>query len=371
VDITVKQLQIFQAVVVAGSITKASRRIGLSQPSISQQLAKLEETLGSQLMVRNRTGVINLTPAGEYWFKHGDELLRRLDGMIAAHRQRFVDSSVYVRMGVTPTLRSRFVAAAARIASEQPGFVKFDLRFALTSDELVEQLKLHQLNFAIVNRDAIADDLNSFRVAELFEDPVGWIVPAAITAAEIRTALSRKNSPSSFAPALRNFVEVDINVPLRAKTSEWYRHNLPGAAPAFSTNNYVTAVDLVAEGLATTHSPLSLVPNLPATMRDRVRIIVLESLTRTPVLAMPKHLWSLSAYATIFTQLVEFCRTQYNPEMLVGETTTLEQIRLEPEPEVSRPRIAAKTKGRAALVAAAISLPLALRRAGGHTLGGT
>ena len=41
-DITLKQLQIFQAVVVAGSITKASRRVGLSQPSISQQLAKLE-----------------------------------------------------------------------------------------------------------------------------------------------------------------------------------------------------------------------------------------------------------------------------------------------------------------------------------------
>jgi DNA-binding transcriptional LysR family regulator len=342
-DITVKQLQIFQAVVVAGSITKASRRIGLSQPSISQQLAKLEETLGSQLMVRNRTGVINLTPAGEYWFKHGDELLRRLDGMIAAHRQRFVDSSVYVRMGVTPTLRSRFVAAAARITSEQSGFVKFELKFALTSAELVEQLKLHQINFAIVNQDTIADDRSSFHVADLFDDPVGWIVPASVSAAEIRHALARKNSPSSFAPALRNFVEVDINVSLRAKTNEWYRHNLPGATPAYSANTYATAVDLVAEGLATCHSPLSLVPNLPASIRDRVHIVVLDSLTRTMVLAMPKHLWSLSAYATIFTRIVEFCRMQYNPEMLVGETTTLEQIRQDHPQTPERARAPAKT----------------------------
>ena len=43
-DITLKQLEIFEAVIVAGSITKASRRIGLSQPSISQQLDKLEES---------------------------------------------------------------------------------------------------------------------------------------------------------------------------------------------------------------------------------------------------------------------------------------------------------------------------------------
>ena len=49
-DITLKQLQIFQDVVVAGSITKASRRAGLSQPAISQQLGKLEEKLGAQLI---------------------------------------------------------------------------------------------------------------------------------------------------------------------------------------------------------------------------------------------------------------------------------------------------------------------------------
>ncbi len=61
-DITLKQLQIFQAVVVAGSITKASRRVGLSQPSISQQLGKLEEKLGAQLIQRNRTGIISLHP---------------------------------------------------------------------------------------------------------------------------------------------------------------------------------------------------------------------------------------------------------------------------------------------------------------------
>ena len=76
-DITLKQLQIFQAVVVAGSITKASRRVGLSQPSISQQLAKLEEKLGAQLIQRNRTGMISLTPSGEYWFKQSEEMLRR------------------------------------------------------------------------------------------------------------------------------------------------------------------------------------------------------------------------------------------------------------------------------------------------------
>ena len=55
-NITFHQLEIFEAVVISGSLTKASRALQLSQPSISQQLYKLEENLGVQLIIRNREG---------------------------------------------------------------------------------------------------------------------------------------------------------------------------------------------------------------------------------------------------------------------------------------------------------------------------
>src|SRR3712207_6636252 len=126
-DIGLNQLRIFHAVVIAGSITKASRRIDLSQPSISQQLAKLEHKLETQLLRRNRTGEIQLTPAGEYWFKTADDILRRIDNAIAEHKGRFVENSITLRLGTLPTLRGRFTGEAARIALEEPGFVKFEL----------------------------------------------------------------------------------------------------------------------------------------------------------------------------------------------------------------------------------------------------
>jgi len=322
-DITLKQLEIFQAVVVAGSITKASRRIGLSQPSISQQLAKLEEKLGSQLIQRNRTGVISLTPSGEYWFKAGDDLLQRLEGIVDEHNHRFVDGSVLVRMGVTPTLRGHFASTAGRIASEQPGFVKFELRFALTSGELVEQLRLHQINFAIVNKEAIEEDRGSFHVADLFDDPLGWIVPASVSLSEIKQALSKKSQLKGLTSSLRYFVEVDASAGLKGQSDEWYRHTLPGAVAAYSTNTYATAVDLVAEGLATTHTPLSLLPSLDAATRQKIRIFPLEQLSRTVVLGMPKHLYTLPSYANVFRRIVEFCRAEYNREMLTGDGTAL------------------------------------------------
>lgn len=48
----------------AGSITAAAARLGLSQPSVSERLARLEAELGTVLFVRSARGVVP-TPAGE------------------------------------------------------------------------------------------------------------------------------------------------------------------------------------------------------------------------------------------------------------------------------------------------------------------
>lgn len=319
-DITLKQLQIFRAVVVAGSITKASRRLLLSQPSISQQLAKLEEKLGAQLIQRNRTGVISLTPAGEYWYNIGDEMLRRLDSVSAEYKARFIDNSVTLRMGITPTLRGRFIAKAARIAFEEPGFVKFETRYALNSSELVEQLNLHQLNCALINGDAIADERASYAVAEVFSDDVALVVPKSVTEDEIKAAM---NQQDEVAGPLGRYVEVDVNVPLRSKTEHWYRDNLPAARPMFTSMTYPGAVDIAAEGLATTHCPLSLVPNLSQAKLEQLTFYRLPKMARPVVLVMPKHLLTLAPYARIFHRLEEFCREEYSREMSADQVKDL------------------------------------------------
>jgi len=324
-DITLKQLQIFQAVVVAGSITKASRRVGLSQPSISQQLGKLEEKLGAQLIQRNRTGIISLTPSGEYWFKLSEELLRRLDQAVSEHEKRFVDNAVTLRMGVPPTLRGPFIAAAARIASATPGFARFELRFALRSGELVEQLRLHQLNCAIVNEDEIVDDRSSFAVTELFVDPVCWAVPKSLSDAEIEQALVPGSPPRVLGGALGHYVEIDTSMPLHSKSEEWYRHHLPAATPTFSAMTYAAALDLVAAGLATTHCPLSLLPGLPDGVCRDVRYFVLDGLSCRIALAMPKHLMSLSTYSSIFNKIVAYARDEYRHGNLLERIEELPQ----------------------------------------------
>ena len=59
----VRQLTCFVAIVEDGSFTRAARRVGIAQPSLSQHIRALEEELGGAVLERHPRG-ISLTPAG-------------------------------------------------------------------------------------------------------------------------------------------------------------------------------------------------------------------------------------------------------------------------------------------------------------------
>src|SRR3989440_1907808 len=58
-----RQLACFVAIVEEGSFTRAARRVGITQPSLSQHVRSLEEELGGAVLERLPRGVA-LTPAG-------------------------------------------------------------------------------------------------------------------------------------------------------------------------------------------------------------------------------------------------------------------------------------------------------------------
>jgi DNA-binding transcriptional LysR family regulator len=303
-------------VVVAGSTTKASHRIGLSQPSISQQLAKLEDSLGVQLINRNRTGAVSLTSAGEYWYRGSMELMDRMQVLMQEHDQMFRASNLVLKLGVTPALRGRFMSAAARIARDEASFVRFEMVYDLNPTLLVEQLRMHKINLAVVAEQALVDEASSFATALLFNDRILWVVPAAVSDEELRRALDPKVDARDIHPLLRDYVEIDQAVPTRQASNEWYHAHLPHAVPRFRAPTFAASVEFTADGLATCHIPRSLLPNLSASVLQSVKLFELDGMDRRIVLAMRKHLLSHPAYARIFQRLVDFCQQDYGPEMV-------------------------------------------------------
>ena len=53
-----KQLRYFYEIAQQGSVTRASQVLNVAQPALSLHLRRLEERLGTSLMLRTRTGVV-------------------------------------------------------------------------------------------------------------------------------------------------------------------------------------------------------------------------------------------------------------------------------------------------------------------------
>src|SRR3954452_9090809 len=73
-----RQLECFVAVVDEGSFTRAARRIGITQPSLSQHIKALELELDGALLDRLPRGV-SLTPAGRSLLPEARTAVRALE----------------------------------------------------------------------------------------------------------------------------------------------------------------------------------------------------------------------------------------------------------------------------------------------------
>ena len=73
-----RQLECFVAVVEEGSFTRAARRLGITQPSLSQHIRTLEDELEGAVLDRLPRGV-SLTPAGRALLPEARTALRAVE----------------------------------------------------------------------------------------------------------------------------------------------------------------------------------------------------------------------------------------------------------------------------------------------------
>ncbi|MFL5864728.1 MAG: LysR family transcriptional regulator [Solirubrobacteraceae bacterium] len=141
----------FREVAHERSFSRAARRLALSQPSVSNQIAALEREVGVRLLER-RPGGLRLTPEGEILLDHADAIADRfrlaeaqLTGAAEGQRTR-------LRIGALPSALAGFVPEAiARVRELHPDTrVTFDEG---TSAELSRRLASGELDLAIAYQD--------------------------------------------------------------------------------------------------------------------------------------------------------------------------------------------------------------------------
>ena len=108
-EMELRQLRYFVAVAEEGNISRAAKRIFLTQPALSRQIKALEQEVG-QCLLERQAHSIRLTPFGEALLREGRELLRHADE--ALERVRSAGRGLRLRVGYAPSLAAGILSVA-------------------------------------------------------------------------------------------------------------------------------------------------------------------------------------------------------------------------------------------------------------------
>src|SRR6266436_9176019 len=95
-----RQLRYFVAVAETGNISRAAKKIFLTQPALSRQIKALEHEIG-QCLLERQAHSIRLTPAGEALLREARELFQHADQMLERVRSA---GGLRLRVGYAPSL---------------------------------------------------------------------------------------------------------------------------------------------------------------------------------------------------------------------------------------------------------------------------
>ena len=160
------QLKYFVSVVNTGSITKAAEHCFISQPSISQQIAKLEENVGKKLFTRVN-GRLVLTDPGHILYEQASKILKSVDDAKRCVSDFDSTSGGSVNIGIVPTLGPFILPSTLRALSEKFPKAVVTLREEI-SESLVIAAKRGELDILI---ESLPFDENNLNVEPLFLDP--------------------------------------------------------------------------------------------------------------------------------------------------------------------------------------------------------
>ncbi|UVA80172.1 LysR family transcriptional regulator [Pandoraea commovens] len=144
-------LKTLVAVVDEGSFTRAAERVHRTQSTVSQQIRRLEDELGRQLLMRDRSGV-NVTPTlhGELLAQYARKLLAlSMEAVDAMENDSRVST---VRVGLPEDIDARRMADMLSRFVQAHGDIRLEIVAGMSAD-LRERLSAGDLELALVKRE--------------------------------------------------------------------------------------------------------------------------------------------------------------------------------------------------------------------------
>ena len=142
------QLRYVCAIAETGSFSRAAERCHVAQPSLSQQVLKLEEDLGAKLFDRLGRSV-RLTEAGRAFLPHARSILHQMEAARTGVEDKRTDVRGSVTVGVIPTIAPYLMPQSVAAFSKKYPDAKLRI-LEETTPVLVEGLRNLSIDVAIL-----------------------------------------------------------------------------------------------------------------------------------------------------------------------------------------------------------------------------
>ena len=239
------QLRYVCAIADTGNFSRAAEQCQVAQPSLSQQILKLEDDLGTRLFDRLGRS-IRLTEAGRAFLPHARSILNQAEAARTSVEEKCTDVRGSVTVGIIPTiapyLMPRYTAAFVR------RYPQAKLRILEeTTPLLIEKLRSLAIDLAILALPLRHKDLKLF---PLRTEPLFAVLPKNHPRASA-TSLSLKDLRGESFVMLRDghcFRDLSIWACSRARVTPHI---------AFESDQFSSLLGLVAAGIG-----VSIVPQM-------------------------------------------------------------------------------------------------------------
>ncbi|MGC2210301.1 MAG: LysR family transcriptional regulator [Candidatus Korobacteraceae bacterium] len=157
-----------------GSVARASKRLGLAQPTISAQIHALESELGRKLLERSGRG-LKVTPAGETVLRYAGSIFA-LGGELLTALRANADAAPVLSAGVSSSLPPSLAAALLQgVLAQNP---KPRLTVVEASPEaLSAKLAARALHFALTDAPPANAAARGLHSRVLLESPIALFAP--------------------------------------------------------------------------------------------------------------------------------------------------------------------------------------------------
>ncbi|MFB9329458.1 LysR family transcriptional regulator [Paenibacillus aurantiacus] len=281
-----RQLEYFLAICRELHFTRAAEKLGIAQPSLSQQIRLLEHEMGTPLF--DRIGKkIALTEAGGLLQTHALHVFHELAQARAAIGELQGLKRGALKIGALQAAASDLLPPAlAKFHARYPT-IELSVQAARTSD-IVDLLIRNELDLGIIMRAGMAEDMEAFETIPLYREELVFVVPLGhpLTDRQALPLEALQDTPAILFPA--SYVLRQLLVEACVKLGFEPR-------PVLETTSTEAVLRLVATGLGISMVPASAIRSSDGAA---IRAIPVEGAALTTEIALiyrkHKHLCAAS-----------------------------------------------------------------------------